>query len=346
MKGLQNGLTSLAIVGCIVLSAPADEWAIDRLHRFISQKVVSFSDEMDRTLADFLADGDDRNMTDRQQKRVVALWDERSRADRFFQTQKYLNETSATYIRVRFETAQHSRMSDENSWNVRVHLPLGRTKRRLRLFVQDLTEENARYLTRRDDRLDSDDPKFGIEYFAPARYGVASKYTLGMSGLHPYARARFSTIWENGRWMVEPVQEVGYSFQDDLSERTDLFVDTMVDDGLVRLEGYRGTRAHRPGMSYGAAVSYSRTFDRRSGVRVVQAFSGHTHYEYTLDGDEDSQIFSGIYSYTTAIGYRRSIWRPWFLVEVIPAVDFRKEYGYRPDYSIRLLADLFFGKGF
>ncbi len=315
-----------------------DTW-VDEYHESISEEVVEWSESIDRTLYEWLG-GEETNKA--QAASETELEREREKSDAFFQTRKYLNETSRAYIRFRLDTSVRSLESDETNINVRVHLPLSKTRKRLKLFIEDLNEENAENLVKKTD--DESAPKIGINYFAPKAYGIRSKYSLGLSGLHPYVRGRYSVAFEPGDWVIEPVQTIQYSEKYDLSEKTELYFDTEPwEDTLFRIRLSRGTRAHKKGMPYGISLSCSRNLSDRSGFRVAQSFSGHTRYEYTPDGSEETKEYSGIYNYTTAFGYRRSVWRKWLYVEAIPSVNFHKEHDYRPNYSFLLLFDLFFG---
>lgn len=315
---------------------------IDDYYESISNEVVEWSESIDRTLYDWLG-GEERNGT--RGENETELEKERRRSDEFFQTRKYLNETSRAYVRLRADTALRSLESGETSLNMRVHLPLSRTRRRLRFFIEDLNEDNAENLVKKTDtESDETSPKFGINYFAPEAYGIRSKYSLGFSGLHPYLRGRYNMVFEPGDWVVEPVETLQYSEKYDFSEKTDLYFDTEPEEEtLLRIHLGRGTRAHKKGMSYALSVSYSLNLTDRSGMRVAQSFSGHTRYEYTPDGTEETKRCSGIYNYTTAIGYRRSLWRKWLYVELVPSVNFHKVHDYRPNYSFWLIFDLFFG---
>ncbi|WP_300364575.1 hypothetical protein [Hydrogenimonas sp.] len=316
---------------------------IDEYHDSFSDQVVKWSDKIDQTLVNLL--GEEVNATKRSDE--TPLEKERESSDRFFQTQKYLNETSQTYIRLRVDTSVRSLESDETNFHVRVHLPLSRTKKRLRLFIEDLNEDNAENLVKKssdDPEKEEVSPKIGINYFAPRAFGIHSKYSLGLSGLHPYVRARYSMVFEPGNWVVEPVQTFQYSEKYDLSERTNLYLDTEPwENTLFRIQLSRGTRAHRKGMYYGLGFTYNWGMTRHSGMRIVQTFAGNTKYEYTPEESTKTETFPGIYNYTTAFGYRRSVWRKWLYVEMIPAVNFHRQYDYRPNYSFRIFFDLFFG---
>ena len=315
---------------------------VDETHRWISGEIVEWTDWFDSTLASWLSSGE-RNATKGEESK--GLLHERRKTEQFFQTRKYLNETPDAYIRTRIDTVMHSKESDDVNFRLRFHLPLVRSQRRLRLFLEDFNDENARELTEKRSGGSSDtDPKFGLNYFAPRTFGIDSKYSAGFSGLYPYIRARYNIVFQPGAWAVEPVQTFRYSTKDYFAEETDLYCDTEVsEDSIFRIHLTRGTRAFVDGMHYGAAVSYSHLFTPRRGLRLVQSFAGDTHYEYTPEGEEESRTFSGVYNYTTSLGYRTDIWRDWLFVEVIPSVNFHKRYDYSPNYSLRFYLDLFFG---
>jgi hypothetical protein len=343
------GVSLLLVTGGVAeengdISGNLDEngsW-VDDYHESISEEVVEWAESIDRTLYEWLG-GDEENATARHT--ATDLERERKNNDAFFQTRKYLNETSRAYIRLRVDTSVRSLESDDTNFHVRVHLPLSRTRKRLKFFIEDLNEDNAENLVKRsDETTESDSPKFGLNYFAPEAYGIHSKYSLGLSGLHPYVRGRYNMVFEPGVWVIEPVQTFQYSERSDFSEWTNLYFDTEPwEETLFRIRLSRGTRAHEKGMPYGIALSFSRETAGHSGVRLVQSFAGHTRYEYTPDGSDETRRYSGIYNYTTAVGYRRSVWKKWLYLEAIPSVNFHKEHDYRPNYSFFLLFDLFFG---
>ncbi|WP_456450294.1 hypothetical protein [Hydrogenimonas sp.] len=327
-------------------SSEADATLVDRLHGYLSDTVVDLSESLDTTLAGALGEKENEEAKKR------AMQKERERSDAFFQTRRYLNETARTYVRLRASASLQSLGDDATHFNVRAHLPLNRVRRRLRLFVEDVNEENADNLVKRTDETGTTDtgrpvdtsPKFGLNYFAPRAFGIRSKYSLGLSGLHPYVRARYSYFHQAGRWMIEPVQTLQYSEKYDFSEHTSLYFDTEpAPDTLFRIQFDRGTQAHEKGMYYGAGVGYYWTLSRHTGMRLVQTFRGDTGYEYTPEGENETRRFKGIYSYTTAFGYRRSFWRPWLFVEVIPAVNFSRTRDYDPNYTVTVLVDMFIG---
>jgi hypothetical protein len=310
---------------------------VDTVHDYLSDELVHWSSVLDESLVGVIGDA---NRT--RESRMAALEKQRQASDRFFQTGKYLDETTHTYARLRFDLWARQREANEANVNVRLHLPLARTRHRLRIFVNDLTEDNVKDLIQANDQPEN--PKVGVNYFAPEAFGIVSKYSLGFSGIYPYVRARYSTLVKKGDWIIEPVQIFEYSTRDDFAESTDFYFDTEPREGeLMRFQLNRGTRSHEPGMYYGFGFSYSWIFSPHTGLRFIQSFAGDTEYVYTPEGGDEQVSYSGIYNIHTALEYRRNIWRKWLFVQVMPAVDFSRQYDYKSDFSIRFYFDMLFG---
>jgi hypothetical protein len=92
-------------------------------------------------------------------------------------------------------------------------------------------------------------------------------------------------------------------------------------------------------MDYGLGFTYYHTAKKNSGLSLSQSFWGNTKYR-TVDKPES---FSGISNYTTAVTWRKSIWRKWFVYEVQPAVSFHRQYDYEPNYTLQFNIELYFG---
>ena len=341
----------LIVVSLMIVSVGADSLAkdvtvVDRWHDALSKHVADAGAWLDEKLYRLLG-GD---LPERHRAKRTSLQTIRERDDIFFQTRKYLEETSRTYIRLRGDLIQEEGGRATSKFRVRAHLPLDRTRRRLRLFFEDIDNDNADRLIKKSPETFSstqasrNEPKFGLNYFAPRAWGIDAKYSLGLSGLHPYVRARYGKQFPLRDWIVEPVQHFEYSEKYDFSEGTSLYFDTKpYKSVLLRFELHRGTRAHEKGMNYSGGVILARMMGTRSGVRYMMNFSGNTEYTYTPAGNTDRTRYTAPNAYTAAFGFRRTIGRRWLYLEATPAVNFRRDNGFHPDYSIRLLLDLLVG---
>ena len=316
---------------------------IDRLHRSLSNRVLQWSDTLDVKLSRWL--GIENNETDATTPAAGAgsVEHRRDKTDAFFQDQRFLKETKETYVRIRFDTIYQTRENDSFNLEMDAHLPLNRSQKRFNFFIENLTNKNAGK-TLENVSSKSAAPSLGINYFAPEAYGITSKYSIGVHGINLYARARYSKDFKAGRWVIEPAQTLEYSLKYRFEERTDLYFDRALSKAqLFRLQLYRKTQTDVDGMDYAAVLSYFYTSTRATGWRISETFWGNTEYRYREKEGSLSEKFGGISNYRTEVSWRRNVWRKWFFYELIPSVNFRRDYGYRANYAFRLFIDIYFG---
>lgn len=267
--------------------------------------------------------------------------------DQFFQNEKYLNETINTYIRVRLESYLQSKESNDFGLTVQAQMPFSKTKKRFKIFVDDLTLDNADEILQDVSEDDNDNPDIGIHYFAPLRK-VKSRYSIGLSGIDPFVKARYSMPINVDKWLIDPVQLFEYSTDDKFEESTNIYIDRKIGGkSLLRIQLYRSTQEENDGMDYALSAQYYRSTKKDTGFGFAQSFYGNTEYEYTTEkGVPNPKIkkYGGIHDYVTSATWRANIWRKWFYYEVRPAVSFHKQYDYEPNYSIRVFFDFYFGK--
>ena len=99
-------------------------------------------------------------------------------------------------------------------------------------------------------------------------------------------------------------------------------------------------------MSYNAGVVMFWQPSDKDGLTITQAIAGSTKYRYTKTGDVNTALreYSGINDYITTITYRQSFYRKWLFYELEPGVNFSIVDDYKPNYSLRLKIDIFYGK--
>ena len=328
-------------------NAPQQDGYMDELHKSFSDKVLEWSDIIDVTLSKWLGGEENTMESGKVKSEEEKLLKERRSTDAFFQSDKYLGETADTYLKVRFDTQFQSLEDDAFNIMANAHLPLSRSKKRFNLFVEDVTKENAKNVLEDTDKKNAA-PRLGINYFAPETYGIKSKYSIGLSGIHPYVRARYNIVFETGGWIIEPVQSFEYSTKYQFEEETDIYFDTRPTDmSLFRVQLYRKTDSRTDGMDYAFIFSYFHTGSRETGWRVSQTFWGNTQYGYGVDDGIESPVMSesygGISDYRTELSWRRNVWRKWFFYELMPSVNFHRRHDYRPNYALRFYLDFYFG---
>ncbi|NPA29463.1 MAG: hypothetical protein GXO33_04690 [Epsilonproteobacteria bacterium] len=310
----------------VTLASAQEGWA-DRLHRRLSTAWLAWSDRLDRSLAAWLGD---KNATE------PAGVDATTENDTFFQTGKFLSETPASYVRVRAIAALNSYEGGRQKIRLRAHLPLPRTTRRLKLFISGESERDTVA-----GRSGTDETRVGVRYGLPAWRNWHSRVSIGIGGWRPYLRGRVYRTYRGGVWRIEPVETAEVGIGGRWGERTDLYCDYPLEGGrLWRLRLMRGTQSDDDlPRFYGGAISYSVRAAKGQGWRIAGVVSASPDY-----GGDDGARYAGVYRYVGGAGYRLNVWRPWFFVETVAAVNFRRERRFRPDYGIGLMVDLFFGK--
>ena len=103
-------------------------------------------------------------------------------ADAFFQNKRYLHETDDTFVTVRMNSEFQSR--DSSDFNIKMggQLPLKKTKRLFKIFVNDITMND----TMKNSEEESVTPKIGFHYSILEAHGIHSQYSLGTRGIHPF----------------------------------------------------------------------------------------------------------------------------------------------------------------
>lgn len=318
---------------------------IDAFHKRASQRVKHWSRYADDTLVD-MADYIDNKEAHISETENISL-DNKNAVDSFFLNDKYLDQTDQSYLSIRPDARFSSKEEEDFNLKISAHLALSKSKKRFKLFINDLDQDNANNVLTEEGADEKSAPEIGLNYFAPEKYGIQSKYSVGVRGIYPFVRARFSKEFKTGEWLIEPIQTLRYSVKDDFEESTQVFFDTKLTNlSLFRIYLSRETESHIPGMAYNGSVSIFWTPTKGTGLSLSQYISGSTKYQHTEDPDADPIIYedySGIYNYGTAASIRQNFYRKWLFYEIQPGINFHKAYDYEPSYTLRVFLDIFIG---
>ena len=332
---------------------------IDKWHKKTYNSFKEASEYVDKKLVE-TADkyADDNNET--KNKKILEQYEKelkeknnkkakrKKHADKFFLSDKFIEETNEPFLRVTPEGRVNSKSNfdDKIRLKVRAHLPLSRSKKRFRLFIGNLDSENIKDTLNNDNG--SSKPEIGVNYFSPDYYGIRSKYSIGIHGIYPFGRARYSTDFNPGNWDLEFVQTFEYYVDDGFEERTQGYFDTtFLNLSLFRLFVERGTKEKDTGMYYstGAIMFWQPSY--KTGLTLTQAFFGGTKYRYTKNNNIYPEVIeehSGINKYYTSLKYRQNFFRKWLFYELEPALDFDIRNNFQTNYSLVLRLDIFYGE--
>lgn len=318
---------------------------IDETHKNVSNKILEWSEALDNKLSGWM--GNDSNITTATE-REQSLRPPNTRVksvDSFFQNQKYLDETEQTFVSLRFDSEFSSLESDHFRVKLGGQVALSKSKKRFKFFIDNATLDNVENILEDDE---STSPELGFHYFAPEKYGIESKYSLGLRGIDPFVRARYYMTFETGRWYIEPSQIFRYSVDDKFEEDTTIYFDRHFENlSLFRFVMHRGTQETKNGMDYDFTLQYYWSPVENIGLRASQSFIGNTKYPYINDETTvptQTENYGGIYDYVSSFSFRHNIWRKWFFYEVRPGVSFHKVHEYEPNYTLRVFLDFHFGK--
>lgn len=312
-----------------------DELYIDFIYKATSTNVKSISEYIDITLIDIAnyMSGEDNKTIATQDDTIKSNEIKREKyADKFFLSNKYIGTTDEPFLRMTPEVIVNSisKFDDDIRLKINLHLPLSRSKKRFKLFIENLNDDK-----------DKSNPEIGVSYFSPLYYNIKSKYSLGIHEIDPFIRARYSTEFYFAYWDSELIQIFKYYVNDGFKEKTQIYFDTSFANlSLFRLFAERGTEDEISGMFYSSGVvmfwqpSYSR------GLTLNNKVFGATKYRYTKT--TKIQETSGVHNYLSSLKYRQNIFRKWLFYEIETGVNFSIVNDYEPNYSLRLSLDIFY----
>ena len=307
---------------------------IDKAYKTVSTGVIDLSEYLDTSISQWM-NSDTKNSVKCAPEPIKIA--ETQNIDAFFQDNKYLNETDDTYIRIRVKNYAYSREDNKIKVKFNAQIPLNRCKKEWQLFLQDVQANDSEVRS-----TDSSHDGVGLRYYREGFYGIKSNYSLGIRNSSPYVRARFRLPIRFDTWTIEPVQSIKYSTDDNLELETNMYFDKKIDENkLFRIQLNRESGDDIKGINYGISFEYFNTFRKNTGLRLRQSFFGNTHYNDFYKFDKN---YTGINNFVSSVGWRENIWRKWFYYEVQPTVNFHKDHGYTPSYSLRIILDFYFGK--
>lgn len=325
---------------CNIESNITNTYYLDILQSNISKKVLNWSTYADIKISKWLG-YDELNTSCLIDTSIYQV--QSKTVDSFFQNTKYIDETNDVFIRVRTDSTFQTKEKNKFRLKFRAQLPFSRCRKQLKIFVEDMS------VTKNKNAINDDEgtTNIGLRYVGKERHGIKSRYSLGLSGIHPFISARYGSLFQDEKWEIEPVQTFKYSTKDYFQEETNIYFDkTFSKNDLFRFTLQRGSETTVEGMDYTFRFEYFTNAKNNKGWHFEQAFYGNTKYrhrkkEYRIINPKTE--YHGINNYETIISYRANILRKWFYYEIKPSVNFHKDINYKPNYALRLFFDFYFG---
>ena len=307
---------------------------VDELHKNISHTIVDWANKLDSNISNWLGDPEKNAVCEVETD--ITMPDTVDTVDAFFQNDRYLNETRDTYVRLRIRNDFYSRESNRMNVRVSARLPFDKCKKQWNIFLEDASTNNNEI-----KETDTSSGGVGVSFFKEGKFGVKRKYSVGLQGGAPYARARYSLPMKFAGWEIEPVQTFKYSTKYYFEEETNIYFDKFFDkNNLFRIQLNRETASTERGTGYGLTLQYYWNLEKNGKFEFTQSFFGNTYYNDFYELDEN---YSGINNYVTSVSWRQNIWRDWFYYEIKPSINYHRDYNYEPSYFIRFNFDFYFG---
>ena len=287
---------------------------VDALHKSFSKYVLQWSKVADDKMCEYLN-----------------KYKSPDNFDDFFQNQKRMTQNNNTFMRIRMESYFESKGYVSLMPVLMAQFPFIKSQERIKIFIDNMNLENTQNLLEHKEN----NAAISINYFAPERYGIESKYSVGLAGLNPFTSATYRKAFQRGVWLIEPVQRFQYSVNNQFEEETNLYFDThFKTQDLFRIQLFRKTQSTAKGVDYALSLQYYLTPQAKTGIYFSQSFIGNTAIE----------PFKLVSNFVSLVGWRENVWRKWFYYEIQPSVSFNQHYDYQPNYTLRLFFDFYFGE--
>jgi len=328
----------LGVFLCVpLLSYSSDNMMkIDHFHSIISKHILKWSKNIDDMIYDTFGDSNKTCETFKLEEN-----NKEESLDAFFQTNKYLNDTEDTYVRLRIGEYIQSKESNDFKLRLSAQFPLSRTKNSFKLFMRDIEAKDVKNAVQNTLEEENYNADLGINYDAPKIHKLRSKYSIGFSGLHPFIGARYSLLLKTKTWDIDTVETLRYASNNIFEEETNIYFDNYYDDSaFFRVQLHRKTETDIAGMDYGFIFQYYYNPSKTTGLKSTIAFLGNTQYKYS----EDTASYAGINNYFASVSWRENIGRKWFYYELRPTINFHRKHDYKANYSLLLMFDFYFGK--
>jgi len=227
---------------------------------------------------------------------------------------------------------------DSQILDMTARILLPKTQNRLQLFIGDETRDTGDLST-----LDTEEERLGIGiryYLKHFSQLLHPSVMIGFSGItNPYIRLRVGHRFASGRWFFKPTQA-----EKAFEEWTDLQLAYRTSsERRLNLLLRRSTESETPGMNYFAQLSYFRPTFHHTGLRPYIGCYGRTQ-SLTDPYESGRTPEAGLYNYTAGVIWKDDFLRDYLFYQVHPAVEYHEQYGYRPNYILRLTLELYLGE--
>lgn len=329
----------------------SDEWDFDNFQNYWSHKILLFSSNLDKKLADNFGAEENASAplpysdTKIDKEREKETYRTSVGLDEFFKEGTYLDTTNRSYIKLSGGYEFDKRGGPSTFYSISARIKLPKTQEKLQLYIGDDTQDKTK-LSSGQYGTNNGNGGVGLKYFIPSFFSrLYSSASIGVTRIdNPYANARFEYPVFAGDWLLKPTQNFKLSRDNKFEEWTSLYFDRkLADQELVRLLLQRSTKTDAVGMNYLSQLSYMDTVSNGSGFNHYVAMNGRTKELTGTVYENGATPKEGVYEYALGTVWRQKLFRDYLFYQLQPIVSFHEQYDYKANYIFRMSVDLYFG---
>ncbi len=249
-----------------------------------------------------------------------------NRLDSFFATERADDELGRSRIRLRsrFEIREREKSDFDNQYSINLRLPSLEQRFKYEQYQSDESKERSR-----EERE--------IEKKNRIKRGWIFNANMGVSAAIPprlITRARLRKSFVTGTLINRFAEEVTHiTDESGLVEETELLSDHVFNDKFVfRFVNIKTWKVLK------------KDFDTTHGPTLLHQLTENDAFNYGLT--MQTIIDNGIWytsNYRLGVNYRRNLYRQWIYLDVIPGLDFPKQWSFRRTPFINFQLEILFG---
>lgn len=241
-----------------------------------------------------------------------------NRLDSFFATERADDELGRSSVRIRYSyvTRERDLPVDETRYRINLKLPHLEEKFKFKYYKDQKKEKkNGEALTGEEavKAAKLNKPKEGWTFNADAGVSVAIPPRL-------ITRARLRRNFQAGSFIHRFAEQVTYiTDESGLTEETSLQSDLKLRENLL----FRFVNSKRWRV-------LKKDFITTHGPTLLHSLTENDAFSYGFL--MNLVLTKGVYyvtSYTASVGYRRNLYKNWVYVDIIPGIDFPKQWSFR-----------------
>jgi hypothetical protein len=268
------------------------------------------------------------------------------RADALFSGNRSYDAPTGSYLMLggKFTFRREEDGADAQSPITRAKISLPKTERRLQLLIERDIEGTTTSDSQRDAQVAAgqatadNNPYLGLRALNAERLKLKLSADAGVrmrSPPDPFARVRAARIFNAGAWQIPVSETLLARYTEPFSATTEIgFLRGITADTAVAFTTNATWRQNLRGFDLSQTANAAWLINQRSLLALELGAYGTTQPVW-----QDT-------AYSAALRYRRKVYRDWLLAELRPQIVYSRSENFRPQPSITLQVEVYFGKNY